>query len=221
MLDSDGMGTVSNTVAALDWVAANHPPGSPAVITMSLGVQRGTYTQSMESAVAALVNDHGITTVVAAGNTAGDACSYSPADVSEAFTVGASDLDTKYSRSAGPHSEGVYSQGNQGPCVDIFAPGVDVWSVCGGTRRCGNVTTMTYAYASGTSMAVPHVAGAAALYLESRPTASPGEIKSAIMGAATKGVLDPNALLQGTPNSLLMTRMNQSSLVQAAQGPSG
>lgn len=224
VLDSSGLGTISGTVAGLDWIASNHK--SPAVVTMSLGIPKGSYSVSMEAAVRELVVVHGVMVVAAAGNSGGDACKFSPASTPEAFTIAASDLDSKYSRVQGPHPESIYSDTNLGSCVDLFAPGVDVWSVCGGTRRCGDVTPTTYAFASGTSMAVPHVAGVAALYLEAHPNASPLTVREAITNMATQDVIFPDLLLPGTPNVLLMSRIDTGSgdaasvqLVQAAQGP--
>lgn len=226
VLDSSGLGTVSGTVAGLDWIASNHK--SPAVVTMSLGVPKGSYSASMETAVRELVLVHGVLVVAAAGNSGGDACQFSPASTPEAFTIAASDLDFKYSRAVGPHPESIYADTNLGSCVDLFAPGVDVWSVCGGTRRCGEVTPTTYAFASGTSMAVPHVAGVAALYLEAHPDASPLTVRAAITSMATQDAILPDLLTPGTPNILLMSRVDGGTeegagravqLVQAAQGP--
>lgn len=108
---------------------------------------------------------------------------------------------------------------NQGSCVDLFAPGVDVYSVCGGQRRCGTVSPSTYAYASGSSMAVPHVAGAAAVYLSQHPEASPQQVGAALIAAATSGRLDGGVLRPGTPNKLLSTALTAPASVQAAQGP--
>jgi len=260
MLNEYGLGTVSDTVAALDWVAAKAAEKKgPNVVTMSLGVTSGNYSKTMEMAVKSLVVDHGVTVVVAAGNMGGDACRTSPALVPEAITVAASDLPGKYKNrtvaktesvsaksfpsssslssfddavsgpvvtASTPSSENqdgnetVYEDGNQGACVDLFAPGVDIWSVCGGLRRCGVVTSDTYAYASGTSMAVPHVAGAAALYLSRNPTASPAEVTDVILRGTSQGKISPSVLKPKTPNKLLMTRTTAPpAAVKAAQGP--
>jgi subtilisin family serine protease len=220
VLDANGVGTVAATVSALDWVAANARP--PAVVSMSLGVASGDYSRAMEQAVRALVQTHGIVVVVAAGNAAGEACQFSPAAVPEAITVGASDLAGKWAPpgTQAPPEEGVYEDGNMGACVDLFAPGVEVWSVCGGARRCGAVSPETYAFASGTSMATPLVAGAAAVYLGQHPAASPAEVAAALVGAASVGRLAPRALRPGTPNRLLFTGADEPAAVQAAQGPS-
>jgi subtilisin family serine protease len=243
ILDAQGLGTVGSTIAGLDYVASIHT--SPAVVTLSLGVQRGQYSRAMEDAVRALVEDHGVMVIAAAGNAAGDSCQFSPGATPQAFTVAASDFAGTYtdfsnnttsnngsttnneSKSNIVHEEkeGVYIEGNQGTCVDLFAPGVDIYSVCGGIRRCGHVSTSTYAYASGTSMAVPHVAGAAAIYFESHPQASPAEVAEALKGAAIEGVIAPMVLKEGTVNKLLQVKGldgNQThavAAVQAADGP--
>jgi subtilisin family serine protease len=86
--------------------------------------------------------------------------------------------------------------------LDVFAPGTDVLSACGGANRCANPGDNAYARASGTSMAAPHVAGAAALYLSRRPSALPEEVAAALRAAATPGRLR-GSMLPGTPNLLL------------------
>lgn len=162
--------------------------------------------------------------VVAAGNTCSDACLTSPALVPEAITVGGSDLSGRNpssslpSNGSSPTGDTVYTDGNQGPCLDLFAPGVDIYSVCGGVRRCGNVTRDTYAFASGTSMAVPHVTGAAALYLARNPQATPAEVRTALINAASPDKIDPRLLSPGTPNLLLMTRLEDPSQALTALG---
>lgn len=87
--------------------------------------------------------------------------------------------------------------------------------------RCEDLDDRAYAWASGTSMAVPHVAGVAALYLSENPTATPAQVKAAILSAATSGVLNPERLRAGTPNRVLYSAVTQfaSPHVQAATGP--
>jgi subtilisin family serine protease len=85
--------------------------------------------------------------------------------------------------------DSVYAFSNTGPCVDLFAPGVDILAACGGARRCGRVTPDAYAWASGTSMSVPHVAGLAAVFLGAHPDASPEDVRAALVGSATRGQL--------------------------------
>lgn len=123
ILDCQGSGTISNTVAALDWVAANAQ--KPAVATLSLGIQVGSWSRVLEDAVRSLVVNHGITVVVASGNSGVDACYVAPADVPEVITVGATDVDTKYSGTNQGDKETMYRWSNTGPCLDIFGPGVD------------------------------------------------------------------------------------------------
>ena len=181
VLDCYGSGTWSGVIAGLDWVAGNHLPGVPAVANMSLG---GGAVLSVDTAVSAVVND-GVTVVVAAGNSGADACNYSPARTESAITVAATDMsDTQASFS------------NFGSCVDIYAPGVNVPSAW-------YTSTTASASLSGTSMAAPHIAGAAALVLASSPAASPAEVTQALRNTATTGMVKASTV--GTPNLLLFT----------------
>lgn len=95
--------------------------------------------------------------VVASGNSGVDACYVAPANVPDVITAAASNVATKYNGTKFGDSEPLYSWSNSGPCIDIFAPGVDIYSACGGASRCTSVDGKSYTYASGTSMAVPHV----------------------------------------------------------------
>lgn len=248
MLDCSGSGTISNTVAALDWVAANAK--KPAVVTLSLGIQVGSWSRVLEDAVRSLVTNHGVIVVVASGNSAVDACNVAPANVPEAITVAATAVDPQPGQSpnqSGQNSsnsndsnnnttldsqsgtnvdtsagmtpmEPIYRWSNTGPCVDLFAPGVDVYSACGGASRCAVVDNSSYTYASGTSMAVPLVAGVAALYLEQAPLATPQVVAAAVTGEATLGVIDPLEFQQGTPNRLVFSKLN---VTTSTTSPSG
>ncbi|GAA3548337.1 S8 family peptidase [Nocardioides daeguensis] len=162
VLDCNGSGATSGVIAGLDWVVANHPAGAPAVANMSLG---GGASATLDAAVKRVVAD-GVTIAVAAGNENADSCTKSPARVPEALTVAASD-----------RNDARASFSNRGTCVDLFAPGVEITSdwLDGGTNTI-----------SGTSMASPHVAGAAALYLSGHPSATPAQVGTAILGATTK-----------------------------------
>lgn len=171
----------SDVIAGIDWMVADHGAGQPAVANLSLG---GTAekAEALEAAVGSAIAD-GITFVVAAGNEDQNACNISPARVPEVITVGATDrYDTRASFS------------NYAGCVDLFAPGVRIWSA-------GIVEDSAIVEDSGTSMAAPHVAGAAARYLQLKPGATPAEVDAYIKAEATSGsVLDPGP---DSPNRLL------------------
>ncbi|EFN59363.1 hypothetical protein CHLNCDRAFT_137826 [Chlorella variabilis] len=217
ILDCTGSGTISDTVAALDWVAANHR--KPAVVTLSLGIQVGSWSRVLEDAVRSLINTHGVTVVVASGNSGVDACYVAPANVPEVITVSASNLATKYNGTKSGDPEDPYKWSNSGPCIDLFAPGVDIFSACGGPSRCEAVSDSAYTYASGTSMAVPHVAGVAAAYLSANPEAAPRDVAAALVAGATLGKVVTSKLKPGTANRLLYSRLGDSGEVQAANGP--
>jgi subtilisin family serine protease len=179
VLDCAGSGTWSGVIAGIDWVTANH--ASPAVANMSLG---GSPNQAVNDAVTGSIAA-GVTYAVAAGNSAVDACTFSPASTPTALTVGATywtDARASYS--------------NIGPCVDLFAPGTFITSAW-------NTSDTATAQLSGTSMATPHVAGTAALYLETHPSASPATVAAYLLATATEGrIPDPGT---GSPNLLLFT----------------
>lgn len=165
VLGCDGKGTSSGVIAALDWVAAN--ARKPAVVNLSFG---GETSGSVDDAVRRL-SASGVAIIVAAGNSTADACSISPARVPEAITVGASDRADNRSTFS-----------NYGTCVDLFAPGTEITSSW-------HSSTTAAAISSGTSMAAPHVAGAAALLLQNNPQLSPAGIANSIAQASTKGVV--------------------------------
>ncbi len=182
VLDCQGRGTASSVLRGLEWVLADHRAGQPAVLNMSLG---GAPSSSLDRQTRALAKD-GIVVVVAAGNDGGDACRTSPARTRVAITVSATD-----------RSDGRPAWANTGRCVDLFAPGVDITS----DWVTGDTATRTV---SGTSMASPAVAGAAALYLSAHPAATPAQVRAALVRAATPGVVRghgsaPDRLLYVSP----------------------
>jgi subtilisin family serine protease len=172
VLNCSGSGTWSGVVAGIDWVTADHDAGELAVANLSLG---GGANSTVDAAVNSMILD-GVATAVAAGNgnqggRAQDACKYSPARVAEAMTIGAtSSTDAKASWS------------NYGLCVDWFAPGVGITSAWHTSATATNTI-------SGTSMATPHTAGVAALYLQANPGAAPATVREALYANSTKGVV--------------------------------
>jgi len=182
VLNCEGSGTTAQVVAGIDWVTANAQ--KPAVANMSLG---GSADTALDNAVRNSIGS-GVSYAIAAGNGlfglfALDACTQSPARVAEAITVSATNS-----------SDAKPSWANRGTCVDLFAPGIDITS----SWNTNDTATNTI---SGTSMATPHVAGAAAIYLAANPAATPAQVSSAIVSAATTGVVSSPG--SGSPNRLL------------------
>ncbi|HEX8362965.1 MAG TPA: S8 family peptidase [Longimicrobium sp.] len=177
VLDCGGSGAWSTVIAGVDWVTQNHV--KPAVANMSLGGGANTAVdQAVSNSIAA-----GVTYAIAAGNDNANACNYSPARVSTALTVGNStSTDARASTS------------NHGSCLDLFAPGTNILSAW-------YTSTTATATISGTSMASPHVAGVAALYLQNNTTATPATVGSAIVSTAFVGKL--TGIGTGSPNRLL------------------
>jgi subtilisin family serine protease len=181
VLDCTGSGNTSGVVAGLDWIVGHHQAGQPAVVNMSLG---GDVDSVLDAAVQRVIDD-GVTMVVAAGNENQDACNVSPSRVPAALTVGAT-----------TRSDSRASFSNVGACLDLFAPGDGILSA----GHLSNTATTTMA---GTSMAAPHVAGAAALLLAAQPSLTPAQVHSRIVGNATTGVVAGRGT--GSPDRLLWT----------------
>ncbi|MFN5746492.1 MAG: S8 family serine peptidase [Methylococcaceae bacterium] len=179
VLDCTGSGTTSGVISGVNWVTQNRT--LPAVANMSLG---GGLSPALDLAVQNSIAS-GVTYVVAAGNENTLACNSSPAHVPEAITVGATDV-----------SDNRASFSNYGSCVDLFAPGVNI-------KSSWFTSTTASTSLSGTSMASPHVAGAAALFLANQPGATPSTVSTAITSSASVGkVQNPG---NGSPNRLLFS----------------
>jgi subtilisin family serine protease len=179
VLGCSGSGTTSGVIQGVDWVTANRV--RPAVANMSLG-------GGASSALDAAINNSiaaGVVYAVAAGNSNADACGSSPARVPAALTAGATtSTDARSSFS------------NFGACLDVFAPGSSITSAW-------NTSNTAASTISGTSMASPHVAGAAALYLQTNPGAAAATVAQAVVAQATAGVVGSPGT--GSPNRLLYT----------------
>jgi subtilisin family serine protease len=173
VLDCEGSGATSGVIAGMDWVTKNAK--RPAVANMSLG---GIYSSAINAAVKRMT-DKGVTLAVAAGNDSLSSCYFSPASAGSALTVAAT-----------TRSDARASFSDYGGCVDLFAPGVDITSTWLG----GGTNTI-----SGTSMASPHVAGIAALVLQTNPTASPSTVASIVKADAARNKVSG---AKGSPNLL-------------------
>ncbi|MET0415457.1 MAG: S8 family serine peptidase [Actinoplanes sp.] len=178
VLNCKGAGKLSDVIRGVQWVTRN--AAKPAVANMSLA---GSYSPSLEAAVQASINS-GVTYAVAAGNEDINATNVSPAGLPAVISVGATDRKDKRA-----------SFSNYGSVLDLFAPGVNIRSAVASS----NTAAAVY---SGTSMASPHVAGAAALVLDAFPSMKPAQVRDYLVAKATTGKVTDRA---GSPNRLLFT----------------
>jgi aqualysin 1 len=185
VLSCSGSGTNAGVIAGMDWVTGNHV--KPAVANMSLGGGASTATDDAVNRM----HNAGVTVVVAAGNDNQNACNYSPARAPNAVTVGST-----------TSSDARSSFSNFGSCLDVFAPGSSITSAWHTSTSATNTI-------SGTSMASPHVAGVAALYLQGNPGASPATVTGAIVNSATTGKVTSAG--SGSPNRLVYSLLTTGS----------
>lgn len=179
VLDCEGTGTLSGVLSGIDWVTANAQ--LPAVANLSFG---SSVSPTVDLAVRNAY-DSGVVVVAAAGNSGADACDYSPAREPVALTVGWS-----------TRTDARAAASNDGPCLDLFAPGDSV-------RTAGAGSDTSVVVASGTSFAAPFVTGAAALLLGEHPRATPQTVAGVLTATATPGIV--TGTQAGTPNRLLFT----------------
>ncbi|MFJ9808978.1 S8 family serine peptidase [Streptomyces sp. NPDC101158] len=177
--DCQDRAATSAIISAADWITAHAI--KPAVVNMSInGAANSAEDEAIKRSIAS-----GITWVVSSGNGGTDACRNSPARIGTALVVNNSTSDDVRR-----------SDSNYGSCTDLFAPGTAITSAGNGSDTASRVLT-------GTSMAAPHVAGAAALFLSTHPSATPAEVHSALIGAATTGKVRDRG--RDTPDRLLFT----------------
>ncbi|MGW6282735.1 S8 family peptidase [Kribbella sp. NPDC055071] len=177
-LNCSGGGTASAAIAAVDWVTRNAV--KPAVANASWNFPANT---TLENSLRAMINS-GVFLAASAGNTGANSCNLLPRKIETALVTAAS-----------TSTDARASYSSTGPCVDVYAPGSDIVSTLPGN------TTGSY---NGTSMATPHVAGVAALYLQTSPSATPATVKSYIETNATPNVVSGGST-GSTVNRLLFT----------------
>ncbi|MDQ3403272.1 MAG: S8 family serine peptidase, partial [Actinomycetota bacterium] len=181
VLNCSGSGSDDGIIKAIDWIKANAQ--KPAVVNYSVGCGSPCSNDVMDNAVKSLITS-GVQWVQAAGNSNDDACRYSPQKLPEAITVG--NTQENDARNSGS---------SHGRCLDIFAPGTNIISASHSSDAGSSTKT-------GTSMASPQVTGAAALYLGANRSATPQQVRDALVENASAKVTNPGT---GSPNGLLYT----------------
>jgi subtilisin family serine protease len=184
VLDANGSGSFSDVAAGVDYVTGlkRANPRVPIVANLSLGADVGTTAYNVLDQAVARCIASGVVVVVAAGNSHIDARLCSPAHVAGAVTVGAFDGTNTFCNDFS----------NRGSTLALLAPGRDIPS----TWLNGQYATLT-----GTSMAAPHVAGAAAVYTSHNPTARPDQVRAALLAAARTPPTTQNPTIRSTPTN--------------------
>ncbi|MFF0014992.1 S8 family serine peptidase [Streptomyces sp. NPDC005374] len=176
VLDDTGSGYLSDIISGIEWAAAEHAD----IVNMSLGTSDpDDGTGPLSVAVDQATAEYGTLFVVAAGNSGPNTIG-SPASARDALTVGALNRDGSrpYFSSTGPRI------GDYGVKPEISAPGVGIVAARAKGTSLGTPVDDLYTSMDGTSMASPHVAGAAALLKQAHPDWTWQQLKSALVGSA-------------------------------------
>jgi len=195
VMDKEGLAPLALVIDALSQISTKHPLGVPGVLNLSLGVLG---TVAVEHYLFNAMADRGILTVVAAGNDGTDSCKGSYPKVFRTLSVGATDS-----------ADTIANFSNYGTCVDVFAPGTDIYSACGNPELCGTSNKL-YVSQQGTSMAAPHVAGVAALFFEHSPDVSPDSVSRIVVMAGqdrVKGHKEAHVSGGGDPSETVTQRL--------------
>ncbi|GAB2589186.1 S8 family peptidase [Kribbella endophytica] len=166
-------------LAGLEWAAAEQRAG---VVNVSLGGPDAPGDDLLEQAVNTLSARHGTLFVVAAGNSgqAGAGTIDSPGSAASALTVGAVDKQDGLADFSGRGP----TSGDATVKPDLTAPGVDIVAAKAAGTDIGSPVGEQYTTLSGTSMATPHVAGAAAIVRQQHPDWTGDQVKAALMASA-------------------------------------